>query len=93
VAARCIDTDVVAEIEAALNYASHRYRQQPVERIWVVGAGSGVPGLCEHLTTRLNVSAAVLSPLAIAKCPSDLTRLCGDGLLTVAAGLAMHEQE
>jgi cell division ATPase FtsA len=81
----------IAEVEAALQYASHRYPHIPVKRLLISGGGSTVRGICEHLSARLKlVEARVLSPARIVRCPQELAGKCTDGMLTIALGLASY---
>lgn len=81
---------LVDEIQAAFQYASHRYPDTPLNHLFLVGGGSTIAGLPSFLSARLNVQARVLTPDELVDCPAHLAGLCRDGLLTPAIGLVLR---
>ena len=84
-----IDT-IIAELEAAFHYATHRYAQTPLNNLLLVGGGSRIAGACEYLATKMSVNVKILKPAEIVECPANLLGRCNDGVLTTALGLAWH---
>lgn len=87
---RHIDS-MVGEIQAALQYALHRYAQSPVKSLSLVGGGAAIGGICQMLAARLEIERVdVLKAASIVECSNDLLKRAGDGVLTMAMGLAWH---
>src|SRR5262245_47079654 len=64
---------MLAEIQPAFDYASHRYAEKPLKNLLVCGGASGMGGICEQLSRRVSLATSVLAPTRIAECPASLS--------------------
>ncbi len=81
--------EVVHELEASFEYASHQYPDAHAHRLILVGGGGAVPGLAQRLD-------ASLDPQTLRAEDADLLGLEGLGgmpLMAVALGLAAYDQD
>jgi type IV pilus assembly protein PilM len=82
---------MLAEIQPAFDYASHRYAESPLRSLLMCGGGAGIPGLGELLSSRISLPTSVLCPARIVECTPAIAPLCADPALTTALGLAWHQ--
>lgn len=83
---------IASELEASVSYASHRFPESPVSELLVVGGGAGLDGLCSHVSGRLSVPAEPLTPRLLATSSRELAAACSHARMTLALGLALHEE-
>jgi type IV pilus assembly protein PilM len=82
---------VVQELRSAMDYALHRYPGS-MDRLLVMGAGAGIPGLPARLAAGLGVPARSIAPVDVADVAGTLETTCRNPGLTTALGLATWER-
>lgn len=80
------------ELSMSLAYVSHQYPNSPLGRLWVMGGGARIRGLCKRLSNALDM------PVNRVQLPDICTvdPNCADanaGSLTIAVGLAAYVDE
>ena len=83
---------ISSDLGVSFGYASHRYPDVPIERLLVVGGAAGSPGLAERLAQLLDMEVKAVAPADLAECPGDAAERCASPALTMALGLAKHEE-
>ncbi|MFN7021803.1 MAG: pilus assembly protein PilM [Phycisphaerales bacterium] len=86
--------ELAAEVRASASYAGRRYGQE-MSRLLLSGEGAGMPGLSARFSRRLECESSVVSPSSLFEVGST-GRLFGasaNPAATLAAGLALHEEE
>lgn len=81
---------LVEEIQAAFQYAVHRYPETPIKRLLLGGGGSSITGICQLLSPRLGLQVDALSPTRVVECSPELAKRCADGVFATAMGLALY---
>lgn len=81
---------LVQELLASFSYATHQYPDASVTRVLLVGGGSQVPGVVEHVGTGLRIETRAATPLSLATCADSAAQACSSGALTAALGLAQY---
>jgi len=88
-AIRAHAAELAAEVSASFSYVAHRFGDRTVDRLLLLGAGAGVPGIAEHLEKALGVrveagQAGAVVPVVDGRPADD-----ADGqILPIAVGLA-----
>jgi Tfp pilus assembly PilM family ATPase len=83
---------MLPEVRASLSYAQHQYPDAPVDRVAVMGGGAAMPGLSDWLAAELEAPVRIASPASLIACPDALLHAGNDPGMTLAMGLAMHEE-
>ncbi len=78
------------ELKTALSYVGHQYREETELESCVIGEGSRIAGLPEHLSQQRGVKMNQAPLNNTVKCPSEYESLGTSAAFVKAVGLALH---
>jgi len=78
----------IAELNAPFSYALRQYAGSTVDRILVTGYGAAIPGVMDHIRSKLEFDLQMVTPADVVQCPTPLPGRSDHPLLTAAVGLA-----
>lgn len=84
---------VAASLQSPFAYATSQYAGTMLETLLVTGHGAAIPGVAEHLQTRLGLTVRVVRPADVVQCPPTVGGKAQDPSLVVPIGLARFSDE